>query len=276
MSFNGQEGSPNAGRPFHLYRFKFGPAGEDEVYYTNVALEYEFDEMVFAPLAITHGEIVSSGNLDKSSLPVMLPDDTVIGELYAGSPPSYVVTLTIWQGHFADGDFKVCFAGRVLGGTFADNTLELDCEPIVSSLRRTGLTRDYQYACPLVLYGSRCRASKVAATRTADVVSLDGPLVTLPSDWAPTDLKAKHLGGIAQWVNPAGRTQIRSIVDVNENILLLSSVPEGLVADDTLTLILGCNHLMDDCRDVHDNILNFGGQHEIPLTNPIGITNSFY
>lgn len=276
MTFGTVESSRNQGQPFHLYKFKFGPTSADELYYTNVASEIVFLTKTFVPLAITHGEIVSSGSLDKAGLPITLPEDATLAELFASEPPSFVVTVTIWQGHIGDADYKVCWAGRVLGGEFSDNKLELNCEPVISSLRRTGLTRDYQYHCPLVLYGTRCRASRVAATRTAAVSSLDGPLVTLPNNWAPTDLKAKHAGGIAEWVNDAGRTERRTIISVTGNVLKLSSFPTDLAAADTLTVVLGCSHLMDDCRDVHDNILNFGGQPEIPLKNPIGFTNNYY
>ena len=276
MTFPSRETSPNNGRPFHLYRFKFGPGANDVVYYTNVAMPYEFDEMLFEPLAITHGDIVSAGNLDKSALSVTLPDETEIAALYGGQPPSYVVTLTIWQGHVADDDFRVCWAGRVMGATFDDAIVELECEPIVSSLRRPGLSRDYQYACPLVLYGSRCRADREAATRVTQVAAVNGPWVTLAATWAPAGLKEKHVGGYAEWTNDAGRTERRAIIDVVGDIVQVSSFPEGLNAGDPFTVVLGCSHLMDDCRSVHNNILNFGGQPEIPLKNPVGITNNYY
>ena len=276
MTFDTLENSRNEGRPFHLYKFKFGPASGDEVYYTNVSPAVVFDSKTFEPLAITHGEIVSSGNLDKSALPVTVPEDSLLAALYTYEAPSYVVTLTIWQGHIGDSDYKVCWAGRVTGASFVENQLELNCEPVISSLRRTGLTRDYQYHCPLVLYGAQCRASRVAATRTASVSSVSGVSVTLPNGWAPADLKAKHIGGIAEWTNDEGRTERRSIINVATNVLTLSSFPTDLETASVLTVVLGCNHLMTDCRDVHDNILNFGGQPQIPLKNPIGITNGFY
>lgn len=279
MTFDARESSRLNGRPFHLYTFRVGT--DREIYYTNLATEFVFGQdsqgqpITYLPLPIGHSEIVASGNLDKTTLSVRLPESGEIPDLYRDEQPSDVVALIIRQGHVADSDFKVCFTGRVLGISYEESDMVLECEPISSSLRRPGLTREYQYGCPLVLFGEQCRASKAAATMTVNPTAVDGPLVTLPANWAAADRKEKYVGGIAEWTDPAGRRARRGIVRLDGDVLTLSSAGT-LAVGMTLSLTLGCNKTMDDCRDLHNNILNFGGQPAIPFVNPTGITNNYY
>jgi hypothetical protein len=279
MSFNDRETSRAAGLPINLYDIRYGPEDTSIRYYTNLATELVIGSgesaITYLPLPIKHSDIVSTGGLDKTSVELELPESCDIAALYSSAPPSTVVSVIIRQGHAEDLDFKVCWAGKVLGGSFREAVLVLDCEPISSSLRRTGLTRTYQYACPLVLYGTRCGASKAAATSAATVGSVSGPLVTLSGDWAPSGLRDKFIGGMAEWEDASGRVTRRGIVNRAGNVLTLSSEIPAMEASDTLSIVLGCSHLQEDCAEVHDNILNFGGQPAIPLKNPTGITNSY-
>lgn len=283
MTFGAREQSRIAGHPIHLYEFRFGPEVGSVRRYTNIAAGFDFAAQSYAPLPIEHSEIVASGSLDKTTLQIRMPEVGDIPALYNGEPPSSVVTLIIRQGHLADGDFKVCWSGRVTGVGFEGKELVMDCEPISASLRRPGLTRDYQHGCSLVLYGPRCRASKAAASSNHVLTAVNGPILTLPSTWAVEGRKDKYVGGIAEWTNPAGRIERRSIVRrTGATQVTLSSGSEGLLAGATVTLVLGCNHqhgMTDpdgDCLNLHANILNFGGQWEIPLKNPIGIVNNYY
>ena len=276
MTFAAKESSRAAGRPVALYSIRFGPEAGSVLRFTNVGTPITFESNVYQPLAITHSNVTSSGDLDKANVRVTAPENSTLGDLYRSEPPSNVVSIVIYQGHVGDSDFKVGFAGRILSGLFDDNDIECDCEPIVTSMRRVGLTRDYQYSCPLVLYGPGCRANKAAATTTAVVTSVSSAFVTLPSTWAAGGMKDKYIGGIAQWVSTSGRTERRSISGRGGDVLRLSSLAEGLVGGATITLILGCNHQVYDCEFVHNNIQNYGGQPAIPLKNPTGITNNYY
>lgn len=282
MSFAGRESSRIAGHPIHLYSIRFGPEINSVRRYTNIAAGFSFGGDEYEPLPIKHGEIVSSGGLDKSTLKVTMPESCDIANLYNAEPPSSVVTMVIRQGHLADSDFKVCWSGKVGGASFEGSEIVLDCEPISSSLRRSGLTRDYQYACPLVLYGPECRANKAAASSNHVITAVDGPLLTLPANWATEGRKDKFVAGMAEWTNTAGRLERRQIIRRTGATSVLLSSSGDLHAGMTITLVLGCNHqhgMNDadgDCSNLHENVLNFGGQPEIPLTNPIGIVNNYY
>lgn len=283
MSFDSREKSRAQGQPAHLYFFRFGPATADTVTYTNSARPITFTDPIngqrtYAPLAITHGEVTASGTLDKSTLEVTLPDDTDVPVLFEGTPPSYPITLTIRQGHVDDGDFKVVWAGRILGCTFpGDHSAVLDGHLISTALRRSGLTRDYQVGCPLPLYGPQCRADKAAGTKTVALVGVNTPRIQVPAAWDTETRRPKYIGGMVEWVTPTGRTERRSIRKVEANGWLLLGGDTGTLATgSTVSVVIGCAHNTADCALVHNNIVNYGGQPAIPLKNPVGITNNFY
>lgn len=275
MSFNAYETSRADGRPFHLYTFSCGPT--ETWRFTNLTTPFNFAGLTYEPLPITHGEVVSSGNLDKTALEIRLPESGAIPDLFRDENPSAVVSLIIRQGHVADDDFKVHWAGKVVGTSYEDDQMVLTGEPISTSLRRSGLTRDFQITCPLVLYGPDCRANRAAATVQRAVVAVDGPVLTFAPDWAAPEMKDHYVGGVAQWTTPAGRLVRRSIVRRDgDTHIVLSSDSGNLAPGTNVSLTLGCNKTQDTCRSVFSNILNYGGQPEIPLVNPVGITNNYY
>ena len=276
MTFAARETHRLNGRPFHLYTFTYGPEATSVRHYTNLATEFVYGGETFYPLRIEHGEVVSSGTLDKTGLEIRLPESGPIPDLYRDEMPSSVVSLIIRQGHVGDGDFKVHWAGKVVGTSYEDELMVLSCEPISSSMRRSGLTRDYQYTCPLVLYGKQCRASRAAGTSSHTVVAVDGGVITLAANWTTEERRRHYLGGVFEWAAAGGRVNRRSIISASATELTLSAAASGLLAGATVSLVLSCDKTMSTCRTVHSNILNYGGQPEIPLVNPIGITNNYY
>lgn len=297
MSFAANEASHALGEPIDLYQFIYGDGVDQVLGYSNAEIPITLPpsvtgldaDVTFMPIAIDRGKISSSGTLDKVKLDVTTTADSAIAQLYIAYPPSKVTTLVIRQGHVNDPDqeYKVIWSGRVLSCARKGSTGVFSCEPVSTSLRRNGLKRRYQYGCPLALYGigpGKCNADKAAATLTVAAVDVSGIRVTLAPGWATNAIK--YVGGITEWVNPVGNaTEIRTIIrlESNNTVLVLSGPARGLVAGQTFSAILGCNHKSGtpaqpdgDCGPLHDNVLNFGGQERIPYTNPISIVNNYY
>lgn len=285
MTFEAREVSRTLGEPVNLYFFRYGDT--DEAFYAYTDAEQDivhdfgdpFGPVTFVTYPVNHSEITSSGSLDKKTLDVGTPDDSEIAMLFRYHPPSQVVVLTIFQGHESDAEFLVAWSGRVLGCQLTDTDQAMfTCEPVSTSLKRAGLRRNYQYGCPHLLYGPQCKADKAAATITVGVGAVNGALVDLGPSWAATDMKVKYLGGMATWVRPDGRTEIRTIIQQADSAtIILSGVALGLLSGSSIDLTLGCDHKWDsDCTHLHNNVKNFGGQPFIPTKNPIGIVNNFY
>src|SRR5690606_25380278 len=144
--------------------------------YTDAETAVVFEGITYVPIPISRSAVKASGTLDKSALKVSVPINAEIAELFRIYPPAQVVTLVIRQGHIGDPDseFLVHWSGRVLSTERKDSECEFSCEPIATSMRRTGLRRHYQIGCPHVLYGPRCRASKALATTVAEALTVAG------------------------------------------------------------------------------------------------------
>lgn len=282
MTFAAREVSRARGQSINLYLFKYGPADEDYYAYTSGEREIVVEDVPFTPLPIDRGAVTSSGTLDKATLQVTTPINSEISNLFGVYPPSHVVTLQIFEGHPEDPDnqYLTIWTGRVLGRSLKGSEAFFSCEPISTMLRRSGLRRNYQLSCPHVLYGPDCRADRDAATSAVVVVSANRSFVTLGPTWVPSGDKPKYLGGMFTWVRDDGRAELRTILRIDSGVtLLLSGDTNGLGPGDNANVIFGCNHkgaLTDDCHAIHNNILNFGGQNWIPLSNPFGLFNNYY
>lgn len=288
MSFADYESSRTKGHPITLY--EIFPINGQTYRYTDAERDYTVPgtDTVYTPQTIRRGSITSSGSLDKASLELRIQRRAAVSEAWRVYPPDQVVNLIIKQVHRDDPAQQalVCWTGRILSCAWAENEIILNCEPVSTSLRRTGLRRHYQIGCPHVLYGSQCAASRLAAT-VSDIAlaAVGGTSVTLPNGWLPSAFANagktadKFVGGILEWTysTTAGPvTMKRTILRVSGNVVQLTGPTTGLVAGSLANMILGCNHQTTDCMAIHGNIVNFGGQPWIPTKNPFGFTNNYY
>lgn len=277
MTFETAEKSRYQGKPITLYLFQYGPEADHYYGYTDAesVITDPSDGKEYFPLPITRGSITASGTLDKAALEIRTPRTADLAELFRVYPPSQVVSATLKQGHLGQAPYMVVWLGRVLNCTREGSEAIFSCEPVSTSLRRPGLRRNYQLGCPHWLYGPQCQANKVAATSTHSVVSIAGTIVTLAANWADPHLPAKYYGGMIEWTTAGGETEIRTILTADATTISAGGLLRGLEVGMSLDVILGCSHLLDDCENLHNNILNYGGQWLIPIKNPYGNSSVF-
>ena len=283
MSFESREESRYLGEPVDLYYFRYGSQANAFYAYTDAEQEVTHDDVVYQPIPIKRGNFTASGTLDKAVLSINVPINVGIAELFRVYPPGQVVTLVVRQGHVNDPDveYPVIWTGRVIQCERDGSEAILSCEPVATSMRRSGLRRHYQLSCPHVLYGPKCKASKQAATITVPIINLTGTRVTLQDGWSGSINPQKYIGGMIEW-NPGAGLERRTILRIIDlKTLVLAGPTTGLTAGKNLDVILGCNHQMGvgpqpdgDCLPLHNNIHNFGGHAWIPTSNPIN-TNPY-
>lgn len=281
MTFEAREESKQDGIPASLYLIEYGDTETSYFAYTDTDVAVTFDGKVFSPTTIGREKIEASGNLDKSTLEIDITPNASVVSLYHNQLPSQVIRLTIWQGHVddADNDFKVVWTGRIISISRPGRFARINAEPISTSMRRTGLRRHYQYGCPWALYNGECGASKAAATETVAATGVGQNYVEFADGWQGAPGKSKYLGGFIQWTdNNTQITQTRTILAFgdNSNQLVVNGTIFGLDVGENVGVVLGCNHQMSDCADLHNNIVNFGGQPWIPKQNPTELRNQFY
>lgn len=288
MTYADQQQSIEDGGPLQLFRFSYGIAQDQVLAYTNNLEEITVDHggsvgiVTYSPVPISRESIASNGTLDRSALQIDLDIGTDLAEEFRIYPPSSVVNLVIYEGHYddPDGEFVVIWAGRIVAAERQGSKLQCSGEPIATQLRRSGLRRHYQYGCPHALYGAACGADKASATVSSAVSAISGTTITVGAGWEGYFEQAKFIRGMMEWTPSGGTIQRRTILNVSGNDITLSGLPIGLAVSDAVDIILGCNHRAfdadgGDCEGLHDNIQNFGGQPWIPLKNVIQ-RNPFY
>jgi hypothetical protein len=287
MSYDDFQGSRASGNTVQAFLFRYGTEASEYYAYTSSTQELTIDhgaplgEITYTPIPIQRDRITSNGTLDKSALKIDLDVATDLAELFRIYPPSHVVTLTIFEGHLDDPDneFVVVWAGRIVAVERAGSEVQLSGEPVSTQMKRPGLRRNYQYGCPLVLYGEQCGADKESATVTAIVVAVNGTTVELTPGWEGYFPAAKFTRGVMEWTPAGGSIQRRTILRVSGNVLTLSGIAAGLEASDSVDVVLGCNHKAyapaGDCEALHDNLPAYGGQPHIPLKNVVN-ANPYY
>jgi uncharacterized phage protein (TIGR02218 family) len=151
-------------------------------------------------------------------------------------------------------------------------------EPLDSLMARPGLRRYYMYGCPHVLYDDRtCRVNKETHKRILVPAFIGGNFIRLTAGWEGGIAREKYVGGYLEWTDSQGNTQIRTVVNFgnDQNELIIGNARE-LDSGQSVTLYAGCNRQTSDCRTLHSNIVNYGGQPYIPLENPVDFVNRFY
>lgn len=286
MAHNDYESSAARGRPVELYEFVYGTDALSQPLayrYTSAEQAVELSGNTYAPLPIDRTKIETKGRPDSAIMEISVPRTSEIAELFRIFPPSRVVNVIIRQGHLPNPDdpvefalgeqFPVVYTGRVLETSRAEGTRKLACQSLSAGMKRPGLRRFYQWPCPLVLYGPRCMANKVAATRACTVVSAVGNRLTVDPAGYGANAAVDFVGGLIEWQGASG-LEIRGILRADAAGLIVATGPvSSLAPDDTVDLILGCPHTLAGCETLHQNVVNYGGQPWIPTYNPVNKNN---
>lgn len=272
MSYSVYEGSSELGAPVELYEFVCGTTDEATYRYTNLDRDFVANGVTWEAIPISRGTYKSSGKTERASLDIAMPLSAGIAEMFTAFPPTQVIGVTIWSGHLTDPDqqFRVVWVGRLMSNTKGETELTLTCESTLLSLKRQGLRRTYSYGCPYVLYDARtCRADQSAATVNTTVVAIEGSVVTFEPGWAGATALSKYAGGMVRWMGPTGYEYRTIVSSTDDDGFYITTPLRGMEVGTAVEVILGCDHTVADCRNLHNNVKNYGGQPWIPIKNPV-------
>lgn len=280
MSFDTYESSRELGEPITLLLFRVGPGDADVIGYTDAETPINWAPdgstlVTFKPAALSHDDTKTTGTLDKTAFNINISTFQEIVDIFRIYPPSYVVSLVMYQGHAndQDGQFLAFWTGRIRQTQATGMNATLTGDPVSSILARPGMRRTWQYGCPYALYGSQCKAQKLPQALTLVSVLSGNSVRVLPSGTLAKPA-VNFTNGTIEWFGPSGRRELGNIAKVTDAgsgnyDMIITRSTQGLVTGQAMKMALGCNHQMDDCTDVFDNILNYGGDPWIPLTNPV-------
>ena len=284
MAWSDWKASRSKGNTVDLFEFTTGENPGDVVRYCNGERAVVFDGETFNPIAIERDAIKSKGREMGGNFRIRMPRSCEIAQLFQGTLPRRVIFLRIFEGDIPEFDApgswdaadppvaNLMWTGRVLEAKSSEATTTLSCDNLGAGMRRPGLYRFYQRECPHTLFGTRCGASKAAATTSLTVFASDPSGRRIGVDWTATGMTSdqidNHIGGLLEFTGPNG-LESRTIVSTGSTWIDVDSPVTGLIfEDDPFDITLGCQRTMEACRLLHDNILNYGGMPFIPIHNP--------
>lgn len=270
MSIDAYEASEQDAQPIELYEFTAGDAIHR---YTSYHSDYLYAPLQnFVAASIKRSAIEDSPELARTPLDLTVARDFPIAELFRVVPPSYVVRLAVYRIHAGDTERALFWSGRVIDRAAEGSiAVTLHCEPVLTGLKRVGLTRKYSRACPHVLYGAgprKCNVDRATYSVTATLSAVSGTILESATFALQPD--GYYAGGEMLWAADAGRTEFRGIKrHVGDEIEITHPVPD-LAALQDVVVSAGCTHEMTVCDTRFGNSLNYGGFIATPQKNPYG------
>jgi uncharacterized phage protein (TIGR02218 family) len=270
MSIDTFEQSEQDAAPIELYEFT---AGVNVLRFTSWHRDYLYQgATTFTTASIRRSAIEDSPELSRAPLDLTVARDFPIAELFRVAPPSYVVRLSVFRIHAGDTERALIWSGRVIDRTVEGSiAATLHCEPVMTGIKRLGLTRSYQRACPHALYSEgpgRCNVSRAAFSVSANLSSVAGVFVNSFTFALQPD--GYYAGGDLEWDAGSGRIEYRGIRSHVGTEIELTHPIADLAALDTVVVAAGCSHEITVCDSKFGNSANYGGFPNVPQKNPYG------
>lgn len=264
MTYESREESLQNGEPIELYQFTYG---ENAYRFTSATTEKLMSGHTWLAEPLKRDSIDFSAEKGRNNLKIETTRQFAIADLYRIMPPSDVILLTVYRFHYGDSEAVVIWSGRLLNVEFAGSRATLVCQPITTSLKRTGLRRLYQRQCPHVLYGDSCRADKNSFSLTTNLSAVNG--TTLNSAAFGLYPDNYFAGGYIDF-DYNGVIERRFITEHTSTQIIINIPLLGLIVGSSIIAYAGCNHTMAACKDKFNNLNNYGGMPYIPQKNPFG------
>jgi uncharacterized phage protein (TIGR02218 family) len=281
MTYDIIEASRAEGLPYYLYQFIEG----DAVWrFTSRASDWisaasEGGDLVWEAAAISHGDVVQSGEIERGRLDLTLPLSHTFASRCLAPLGNAPVTLTIFRGHEQVlGETVAHWKGRIVGAEVEGARLILSAESIFSTLRRAGVRAKYQRICRHALYGRGCGLDIAQHWLPGAVSAIAGANLTVPA--AAGSPEGWYRGGVLRFgvqlgfiTGHAGSllTLSRPMPEIataltNPGVDPITGAPLPVIVE----IAPGCDLRAETCAAKFGNLLNFGGFPAIPGRNPFG------
>ena len=265
MSYTDLELSEYEGNPNELYEFQYGSA----IYrYTSADTDLNIEGNDYEAVPINRGKIEKNQDIRRVALTITISRKVPFATLFIGSPPTSEVVINIKRFHGGlPTDVIIIWIGRIVNMTYEEDTVEIRCESIHTSIKRPALRRFYQANCPHVLYGDDCRASELTYREPITLDSVNGTaLVSSQFSGFSDDY---FTGGYIQY-NDGVSDGLRYIVSHTGDTILINLPLDSLRAGVEILTFPGCDHTLNTCNNKFNNKANYGGFAYIPAKNPFG------
>ncbi len=247
-----------------LYEFT---CGQTQYLYASGTEPIAFAGKTYKPEFITRSDLSSSPDIAKDVLTITLhPDSKLAQDLFVGMPDN-ATRLVIYAGNYA-GSYSQIWQGFITGVHFSYSNssyvCELSLETIASRMERQGLVRNYQIACPLVLYSALCGANRSAARVTEKVAESSAYTLNMQNSYAAN----MFAGGEVT----SQDMRIRRFIIQSSGRTITTDRPHSFKVGEAIHVTKGCDKTWKTCVERFNNGINYGGHRWIPLVDPFTST----
>ncbi len=265
MTYSTIETSAQSGRPVELYEFINGSTAYR---YTSSDGDVSYGGNTYTAVPIARGAVEATSETPRLALEIECDRSLGVLALFSTMPPEDIVAVTLRRLHSGDGEAITMWMGRVLNVTWSNASAAIHCESVYTSLKRNGLRRLYQKACPHVIYGVGCAIDRATFKSTKTVSTVSGTSLVFSSIGVADEYFS---GGYVEW-NNGGVVSRRAIrQQLGDNVTISFPIP-GLAASASVDLYPGCDHTLATCTSKFSNNLNYGGMPYFPEKNPFSGT----
>lgn len=253
--------------PRELYKFT---AGTFQWFFTSGDTDVTYLGDIYLAVPIKRGKIAATQEINKTVIKIEVSRTNAFVLPFISESPTTVIGLEIIRQHADDAGVAVTFKGRVINVSFKEDSATISCQSNQSSLKRPGLRRLYQTACPHVLYGPQCTVEKGNFQIQATLSSANGVFLTSESFNVSInpDFDATWLvGGVVEFTS-GGIINRRFIVSHSGINITLNLPLKDAIATSAVDVFPGCGHDNVTCNGKFSNIVHYGGFPFIPQKNP--------
>ena len=263
--------------PRELYKFT---RDTFEWFFTSGDTDITYLGDIYLAVPIKRKNIQSTQEINKTVLKIEVSRTNVFIAQFIAEAPTDIITLEVIRQHVEGPDTITSFKGRVINVSFEEDSAIISCQSKQSSLKRPGLRRLYQTACPHVLYGDQCTVDKPTFKITAVLDAVDGNVLTSTTFTVainPTFDVSWFKGGVVEFVDGDGLTNKRFITEHNHiaGQITLNLPLKGAIATSSVDAFPGCGHDTKTCNEKFTNIEFYGGFPFIPAKKPQDCTPIF-
>lgn len=248
-------------QPVELFRFTQGVFSQG---FTTGNRPVTYLGIVYEPVTLERSGVSVTDDIYKSSLTLTFSRTVAFALEMLNFANELPYQVSVFRGERGTNDWILNWSGRAISAKANNDLIEVECESIYTTVVRPGLRARYTKTCRHELYDHGCRldydAAKVAGTITeiTDVVNL----VVQGADAFPD-------GHFTAGILDADEIGSRFIMDHVGNTIRINRPIDVTVGLD-ISLLAGCDHLRDTCKNKFNNEINFGGFSWIPDINPFG------
>ena len=240
--------------------FKFTEERSGRVYrVTNSNKSAYIGNEEYTPAAITRTSIVQSEELEKTTQEITLPLTNEMARRWIFGAARDTVSVTIFEQKGAE--TSALWRGVLSEVAPTESTIQLNFNDIYFSLQKKGQGVTYTRNCRHHLYSNACGVKITIPSpyvETGTIKTVEGTKLTLNS--APgKNFKGGYIkfadGSTAAVMNHSG-----AVITILAPSLYLAE--EG--SSKVVTMYVGCNKTVNDCKSKFNNVSNFGGFPWIP------------